>query len=365
MARSAQEDAQVGQSFSVFDMDGSLVEANDPDVTAAPPGRVGHGDARRHCVVEKGQHCRQDGFGIAEPGQVGATRKGKQRRIGEIGGEVPTGVETNGVVALPVDHQRRTDDAPCGLLGIHGKVSRILKKIDTKHWKNNSPESIKDDAKRHASLEAAKNVTLFLDYSVTSLEMDGKSIASVDAVSNTEHKKIRIKLHTGDPEQATARVLAGEEQVSIGARPERLPAGLAFKPIAVSPLVFIAPKNEPAVTDLLKSPMPASQWEKVPMIVPERGVVRSRVDAWFASKQVPPDYAAQVAGNEAIVSMVSLGSGVGVVPGIVLDNSPLAEKVQVFPARPDLAPLELGLFVLNKRLQNRLIRAFWATVPSN
>lgn len=78
-------------------------------------------------------------------------------------------------------------------LGIHGKVSRILKKIDTKHWANNSPDSIKDDAKRHASLEAAKNVTLFMDYSVTGLIMDGKSISSVDARSNTAHKKIRVK----------------------------------------------------------------------------------------------------------------------------------------------------------------------------
>lgn len=78
-------------------------------------------------------------------------------------------------------------------LGIHGKVSRILKKIDTKRWHNNSPDAIKDDAKRHASLEAAKNVTLFMDYSVTGVTMDGKAISSVEARSNTAHKRIRVK----------------------------------------------------------------------------------------------------------------------------------------------------------------------------
>ncbi len=78
-------------------------------------------------------------------------------------------------------------------LGIHGKVSRILKKIDTKHWPNNSPDAIKDDAKRHATMEAAKNVTMFLDYSVTGITMDGKSIASVNARSNTSQKRIRVK----------------------------------------------------------------------------------------------------------------------------------------------------------------------------
>ena len=78
-------------------------------------------------------------------------------------------------------------------LGIHGKVSRILKKIDTKHWPNNSPDAIKDNAKRQASLDAAKNVTQFLDYSVTDVRMNGKAIESVDARSNVSHKRIRVK----------------------------------------------------------------------------------------------------------------------------------------------------------------------------
>ncbi|MBT8038153.1 MAG: FAD-dependent oxidoreductase [Verrucomicrobiae bacterium] len=77
-------------------------------------------------------------------------------------------------------------------LGIHGKVSRLLKKIDTKHWPNNSPKALEDDAKRHASLEAAKNVTLFMDTSVTSVHMDGKTIHSVEARSNTSHHRIRL-----------------------------------------------------------------------------------------------------------------------------------------------------------------------------
>ncbi len=78
-------------------------------------------------------------------------------------------------------------------IGIHGKVARLLKKIDTKHWQNNSPDSIKDDAKRAASLDAAKNVTLFMDFSVTDVAMDGKSITSVDARSNTSRRRIRVK----------------------------------------------------------------------------------------------------------------------------------------------------------------------------
>jgi LysR family positive regulator for ilvC len=75
---------------------------------------------------------------------------------------------------------------------------------------------------------------------------------------------------------------------------------------------------------------------------------------------VLPDIYAQVAGNEAIVSMVSLGFGIGVVPRIVLDNSPLAERVEVLDVRPALAPYEVGLFALEKRLASPLISAFWS-----
>ena len=55
---------------------------------------------------------------------------------------------------------------------------------------------------------------------------------------------------------------------------------------------------------------------------------------------------AQVAGNEAIVSMVSLGFGVGVVPEIVLQNSPLSETVRVLRVEPRLEAYEVGLFTL-------------------
>jgi len=91
-------------------------------------------------------------------------------------------------------------------------------------------------------------------------------------------------------------------------------------------------------------------------------IARDRLDQWFRNKGIQPRIWAQVAGNEAIVSMVSLGGGIGVVPQIVLDNSPLADRVEVVDVRPALAPLEVGLFVLEKRLNNRLVEAFWSSV---
>ena len=171
------------------------------------------------------------------------------------------------------------------------------------------------------------------------------------------HPQIEIKLHTGDPEDAIGRVQAGLEDMAIAARPERLPTGLAFRLIEVSPLEFIvardhelARKNEPAGDDL----------RDCPMIVSERGLARARVDRWFRRLGMQPSISAQVAGNEAIVSMVSLGFGGGVVPRIVLTNSPLADRVTVIAIEPALAPYEVGLVTQKKNLANPLIHAVWA-----
>ncbi|WP_286240166.1 HTH-type transcriptional activator IlvY [Neptuniibacter halophilus] len=176
----------------------------------------------------------------------------------------------------------------------------------------------------------------------------------------TNYPKIEMKLHTGDPEHAISRVIAGDEDFAICAKPDVLPNGLAFKPIALSSLKFIAPKQGLAghPEHLLR---PNNQ---TPMILSETGLARKRVDRWFKEEQIKPLIYAQVAGNEAIVSMVSLGFGIGVVPEIVLENSPLANTVDILPVKPELKAYEVGIVTLEKKLKNPLISAFWSQLKA-
>ena len=176
------------------------------------------------------------------------------------------------------------------------------------------------------------------------------------------HPGIEIKLHTGDPEHAIAHIVSGEEDISIAARPAKLSSTLAFKPITVSPLLFIAPLNAGYADIPEQAPSDNTQWSTIPMILSEGGIARSRVDSWFKSMRVTPRIYAQVAGNEAIVSMVSLGLGVGVVPKLVLDHSLLAERVRVLDIAPALEPYDVGLFALKKNLHNPLVDAFWSVL---
>jgi LysR family positive regulator for ilvC len=170
------------------------------------------------------------------------------------------------------------------------------------------------------------------------------------------YPKIEIKLHTGDHEDAIPRVLAGDEDFAITARPDALPSGIAFKKIALSPLLFIAPKQGLDGRDVGN----LTPDNSTPMILSESGVSRKRVDRWFKEQNIKPIIYAQVAGNEAIVSMVSLGFGIGVVPKIVLDNSPLASAVEVLDITPQLKAFEVGIVTLEKKLKSPLIEAFWS-----
>ncbi|SMF42874.1 transcriptional regulator, LysR family [Alteromonadaceae bacterium Bs31] len=174
-----------------------------------------------------------------------------------------------------------------------------------------------------------------------------------------EHPGIEITLHTGDPAAAIERVTAGFEDVVIAAQPDKLPSSLAFKSITESPLIFIAPIE--FVSEGV-SAQPDSSWKKIPFILSERGIARERLNNWFSQLEFSPTIYAQVAGHEAIVSMVSLGFGMGLVPEIVLENSPLAKQVQIFPFQPDLQAYDVGICVQKKRLKNPLVNAFWEQV---
>lgn len=177
-----------------------------------------------------------------------------------------------------------------------------------------------------------------------------------------DYPGIEIKLHTGDPEYAISRIVAGEEEVAIAALPRSVPRGVEFKSVTMSPLLFIAPRYQEELELPAVSRNKKSQWGRVPMILAEGGIARTRVNEWFRQLGVSPRIYAQVAGNEAIVSMVGLGLGVGVVPEIVIDNSPLADRIQVLDVKPVLEPYNVGLFTLKRNLVNPLVSAFWALV---
>lgn len=173
---------------------------------------------------------------------------------------------------------------------------------------------------------------------------------------------VELKLRTGDQADGVERVLAGAEDSAIIAKPDTLPPRLSFLPLRQTPLVLVGPTTPSVLSRRLAGCLASGEephWSELPMILAERGLARERLLACLQIRGQPPDIYAQVAGHEAVVSMVSLGFGVALVPELVIQHSPKQDTIQVLPWLTDLAPFELGLCALADRRDDPLLTAFW------
>lgn len=224
---------------------------------------------------------------------------------------------------------------------------------------------VEDIVQRWTDLERALSVSagslrgeLSLYCSVTASH---SLLAGLLAEWRRRQPQVEITLHTGDEARAIDRVLGGDEDAAIAARPPRLPGKLRFQPLVSTPLVFIAPQSEAASAPW--SPAGGADatldWAQLPLIVPESGQARLAVEAWYRARGIKPNIYAQVSGNEAIVSMVGLGFGLGIVPLLVLRSSPLGESVRLVEVDHPPPPYTVGLCTLTKRRDDPLVEAFW------
>ena len=184
-------------------------------------------------------------------------------------------------------------------------------------------------------------------------------LPSILGAFRAHYPGVQIKLQTGDAAEALARLRSGEAEITIAALPERLPATVNFLQLGETPLVFIEPVTFPQT--LIRRGN-AIDWQATPMIVPERGPSRTRLDRWFRDHNLHMNIYAQVAGNEALLTMVSLGCGVGVIPKLVLDKSTLHDQVHILETAPTLSPFIIGACTLKKHMQNPLVEALWAII---
>lgn len=176
------------------------------------------------------------------------------------------------------------------------------------------------------------------------------------------HPFIEFKLLTGDPAQAIDKVLDDEADLAISALPDHLPSRIVFETISEIPLSVIAPNELSGFAETLREDEP--DWSQIPFIVPEAGTARDRANTWFKHMKFKPNIYAQIAGHEAIVSMVALGYGVGIAPDVVINNSPVRDKIQRLPQSSYITPFKLGVCCKRGSLEAPLVRALWNVVTS-
>jgi len=158
----------------------------------------------------------------------------------------------------------------------------------------------------------------------------------------TEHPELRLSVETGDPADAELVLREGRIDLALAALPEGGIAGMDCFTVRKTPLVFVLARG---TRDTARSFEGEPDWNVVPLILPRQGLARERFDRWARGRDLRVHVAAETAGNEAILALARLGQGWGLVPRIVLDNSPFAEGLAVLTPGPDLGDYDIG-FVL-------------------
>lgn len=170
---------------------------------------------------------------------------------------------------------------------------------------------------------------------------------------------IEFKLLTGDPAQAISVIQNDEADIAIAAQPEQLPPHIEFKTISEISLSFIAPIGHPQLIEAIKQPQP--DWNQLPFVLPESGTTRERANAWFKKMNIKPSIYAQISGHEAIVSLVALGCGLGIAPDVVINNSPVKDKIQRLDFLP-ISPFQLAVCCQHSKLNDPLVNALWQVI---
>jgi LysR family positive regulator for ilvC len=173
------------------------------------------------------------------------------------------------------------------------------------------------------------------------------------------HPEVMIHVQTGDAARALTRLQSREVDIAVAALPDHPPEGITFIELLQTPLVFILAKSSPGIVNYSRTMI---DWEKTPIILPAEGLSRSRGEKWFADKGIRPSIYAQVSGNEAIIAMVSMGCGLGIVPLLVLEKSSLIDEVEVVELSPRLTPFTVGVCTLVKNRRNPVVQSFWEIV---
>jgi LysR family transcriptional regulator, positive regulator for ilvC len=174
---------------------------------------------------------------------------------------------------------------------------------------------------------------------------------------------IHLHLRTSDAASCLSGLENDEVDLAVVPEPDRPAAELRFVRLAFTELSFIAPASDEELARRAK--LGGTHWNGLPMILPRRGLERERVDAWLEGQGAQPEVYAEVDGNEAILAMVALGCGVGVVPELVRKDSPLRGRIEPVEVRRPPRGYHVSLCAKARTLSRRTAGALWELAPAS
>jgi LysR family positive regulator for ilvC len=172
---------------------------------------------------------------------------------------------------------------------------------------------------------------------------------------------IHLQLSTSDAARCMQSLENDEVDLAVVPEPDRPPSELRYVRLAFTELSFIAPASDEGLSRRAK--LGGSHWNGLPVILPRRGLDRERIDAWLEEQEAEPEVYAEVDGNEAILAMVALGCGVGMVPELVRKDSPLRGRIEPVEVRRPPRGYHVSLCAKGRTLSRRTVGALWELAP--
>ena len=173
---------------------------------------------------------------------------------------------------------------------------------------------------------------------------------------------IHLQLSTSDAARCLQALENDEVDLAVVPEPDRPAAELRFVRLAHTELSFIAPASDLDMARRAK--LGGSHWNGLPVILPRRGLERQRIDAWLEQQGARPEVYAEVDGNEAILAMVALGCGVGVVPELVRRDSPLRGRIEQVEIKRPPRGYHVSLCAKTRTLSRRTAAVLWELAPA-
>jgi LysR family positive regulator for ilvC len=171
-----------------------------------------------------------------------------------------------------------------------------------------------------------------------------------------------LQLSTSDAARCMQSLENDEVDLAVVPEPDRPDSDLRFVRLAHTELSFIAPTSDDELAQRAK--LGGSHWKGLRVVLPRRGLERERFDAWLEPQAARPEIYAEVDGNEAILAMVALGCGVGIVPELVRKDSPLRSRIQRVEVRRPPRGYHVSLCAKSRTLVRSTAAALWELAPA-
>jgi LysR family transcriptional regulator, positive regulator for ilvC len=208
-------------------------------------------------------------------------------------------------------------------------------------------ESLLADWESLRSLHQPSQATLRIFCTVTASQ---SFAADLLATFRRTHPSVVIDLRTGPASAALDAARLGEVDAAIAPLPARLPSLMVAVPLTTTALVAVAGPD----VDVPEG------WRGVRLVLPQSGLTRSLVNDWIR-KFLPVNHTiTEASTHEEVLALSSLGSGVGIVPQLVVDSSALKPRLQVLTPPSPLPTMALGMCALQSATDASPLRELWA-----